>query len=87
FYTCTISPIENQNVIEKFLKSFRGEYTLEKPPVFEKLAKILTEDFRSKGISEDKGLEKLRNKGCFEIMPYYFNSEAGFVCSLIKNSY
>jgi 16S rRNA (cytosine967-C5)-methyltransferase len=77
FYTCTLSPIENQEVIDKFLKEFKGRYSTIKPAIFDVLASIA-------GSEKDSILFSEREKACLEIMPYYFKSEAGFVCSLIK---
>lgn len=77
FYTCTLSPIENQQVIDKFLKEFNGRYSTLKPAIFDKLASV--------GVSEKNSmLHSEKEKACMEIMPYYFRSEAGFICSLIK---
>jgi 16S rRNA (cytosine967-C5)-methyltransferase len=77
FYTCTLSPIENQQVISRFLKEFKGRYTVEKPGIPEELISIL---------NSQKNIIDSGEEACLEIMPYYFRSEAGFVCSLIKNS-
>jgi len=75
FYTCTISHLENQKTIEKFLKKFGSKYKLEKLKIFNKIKPIST---------YNKADIDLREKDYFEIMPYYFNSEAGFICKLIK---
>ncbi len=77
FYTCTLSPIENQQVINRFLEEFKGKYTIVKSDIPDELMSIL--NLKKEIIDPDK-------KTCLEIMPYYFESEAGFVCSLIKNS-
>ncbi|MEA2015654.1 MAG: 16S rRNA (cytosine(967)-C(5))-methyltransferase RsmB [Actinomycetota bacterium] len=76
FYTCTLSPAENQNMIERFLKEFRGKYVCEKNDFIDKITSIKNSDVY-RGISYPEG--------CLEIMPYYFESEAGFVCCLRKN--
>jgi len=76
FYTCTISPVENQQVIDRFLKEFRGKYIIEKSGISDKSASALNLE-KSYLISGEEA--------CLEIMPYYFGSEAGFVCSLLKN--
>jgi len=76
FYTCTLSPIENQQVIERFLKEFKGKYTMEKPDIPHELTFIL---------NSKENISGKREKTCLEIMPYYLESEAGFVCSLLKN--
>jgi 16S rRNA (cytosine967-C5)-methyltransferase len=75
FYTCTMSPIENQKMIEKFLNKSGGRYIPEKSKFLRGLSSIL--DSRFGHANNSPG-------GCFEIMPYYFGSEAGFVCSLKK---
>ena len=77
FYTCTLSPIENQQVISKFLEELKKRYTIEKPGIPDELTSVLN----SKKIIIGSGEET-----CLEIMPYYFESEAGFVCSLLKKS-
>jgi 16S rRNA (cytosine967-C5)-methyltransferase len=75
FYTCTLSPLENQQVIESFLENFKSSYRLEIP----EKSGMLLEDPET---IEDKA--GLKGKKFFEIMPYYFRSEGGFVCSIIK---
>jgi 16S rRNA (cytosine967-C5)-methyltransferase len=75
FYTCTLSPLENQKVIEKFLENFKNSYDHEIP---ERFGSLLSDP----GIREDKA--GLKGKSFFEIMPYYFKSEGGFVSSIIK---
>ncbi len=75
FYTCTLSPVENQQMIEKFLKEFKGKYIPKKIDFLDKMASIL--NLNNSSGSNYPG-------GCFEIMPYYFTSEAGFVCCMEK---
>ncbi len=77
FYTCTLSPIENQQVIGKFLGEFKKRYTIEKPDIPDELTSIL---------NSKENMIGTREETCLEIMPYYFGSEAGFVCSLLKKS-
>jgi len=77
FYTCTISPIENQMVIEKFIERFKGKYELEILNLYEDLKPIL---------KYKEEAERLKMISFFEIMPYFFNSEGGFICNLIKKS-
>ncbi len=81
FYTCTISPIENQQVISKFLKEFKGKYTIKKPRIADRLISIL----KIPALNLKKDGTGLGEGVCFEVMPYYFKSEAGFACILIKN--
>ena len=77
FYTCTISPIENKMVIEKFIERFKGKYELEILNLYEDLKPIL---------KYKEEAERLKKISFFEIMPFYFKSEGGFICSLIKKS-
>ena len=76
FYTCTLSPLENQEVIEKFIRDSNGRYRLEKINIYDWLDPATR--------SQDEA-SSIKESGFFEIMPYYFDSEAGFVCSIIKN--
>ncbi len=77
FYTCTLSPTENQQVIGKFLEEFKGKYVIGKQVISDELISVL---------EHKKIMLGPREKTCLEIMPYYFESEGGFVCSLIKRS-
>ncbi|MBU4483684.1 MAG: 16S rRNA (cytosine(967)-C(5))-methyltransferase RsmB [Actinomycetia bacterium] len=77
FYTCTLSPIENQQVIGKFLGEFKDKYRMEKSSISDKLISFS---------GQLKNDASSREEVYFEIMPYYFGSEAGFICSLLKNS-
>jgi 16S rRNA (cytosine967-C5)-methyltransferase len=77
FYTCTLSPVENQQVIEKFLKEFNGKYAFIKPDALS----ILTSNL---DLKEDFTCLDEKENACFEMMPYYYGGEGGFVCSLIK---
>jgi len=77
FYTCTISRIENQAVIERFIKVNKGKYEIEN-----KLLPVLIKDFLSNNkISLNENINNY-----FEIMPYYFQSEAGFITSIVKKA-
>jgi 16S rRNA (cytosine967-C5)-methyltransferase len=77
FYTCTLSPVENQQVIEKFLKEFNGKYVLIKPGALNILISNLD-------LKEDFSCLDRKEGSCFEMMPYYCGGEGGFVCSLTK---
>ncbi|MCJ7727750.1 MAG: hypothetical protein MUO96_03800, partial [Actinobacteria bacterium] len=77
FYTCTLSPIENQQVIGKFLGEFKDKYRMEKSSISDNLISFS---------GQLKNDASSREEVYFEIMPYYFGSEAGFICSLLKNS-
>jgi len=75
FYTCTISKIENQTVVEKFMEVNKGKYKFEK-----NLIPAILKDFLNKNkISLDENVNNY-----FEIMPYYFQSEGGFITSIVK---
>ncbi len=76
FYTCTISPVENQQVIDRFLEEFKDKYRIERSSISDKLMSFS---------GQPKNDICLGKEACLEIMPYYFGSEAGFVCSLLKN--
>jgi len=76
FYTCTISPLENQQLISKFLGEFKDRYRIGRSSISDKLMSFS---------SQLKNDISLGEEACLEIMPYYFRSEAGFVCSLLKN--
>ncbi len=69
FYTCTISPLENQEVLQSFMEEYG--YFYDQSP-FERLEK-------AGFVFEDE-----TGKDYFEIMPYYFESEGGFAASMIK---
>jgi 16S rRNA (cytosine967-C5)-methyltransferase len=75
FYTCTISNIENQAVIEKFIEVNEGKYKFENNMV----PAILKDFLNENSISLDENVNNY-----FEIMPYYFKSEGGFITSIIK---
>jgi 16S rRNA (cytosine967-C5)-methyltransferase len=75
FYTCTISNIENQAVVEKFMEVNKGKYKFEK-----NLVPAILKDFLNKNkISLNESVNNY-----FEIMPYYFQSEGAFITSIIK---
>jgi len=75
FYTCTLSLLENQEVINKFLKEYGGKYRVRTPDIFKKTVSNLN-------LKKDSG--EIEREGYFEIMPYYFRSEGGFMCCLEK---
>jgi len=75
FYTCTLSSIENQDMIESFIGKNKNDYIIEP----------LDDIFRIfDNISESSNWIKDPKQHFFEIMPYYFNSEGGFACVLKK---
>ena len=75
FYTCTLSRLENIEVIENFLALYKNKY---------ELFIVDTEKIFDDIFSENKAEYNSKSDGCFEIMPYYFKSEGATVCSVIK---
>ena len=75
FYTCTISAIENQKVVEKFMEKNKGKYKFERNMVPAILKEFL---YKNNNITEES------DENYFEILPYYFQSEAGFITSILK---
>lgn len=75
FYTCTISSSENQMVVEKFIESNKGTYTFENNII----PSILKNYLNKNEIILDENINNY-----FEIMPYYFQSEGGFITSILK---
>ncbi|MHB9129444.1 MAG: methyltransferase domain-containing protein, partial [Candidatus Humimicrobiaceae bacterium] len=75
FYTCTLSRIENFEVIENFLTLYKNKYEIDI---------IDTEKIFDEISPENKNEYILKSEGYFEIMPYYFKSEGATVCSIIK---
>ncbi len=75
FYTCTISILENQKVIEKFMDKNNGKYKFDK-----NMVPVILKDF----LYKNKNTLDESVKNYFEIMPYYFQSEAGFITSIFK---
>jgi len=74
FYTCTLSPIENQQTVKDFINNNSEEYIVEK---------IDTSAF-SRDLNVEETEDLTDNKDNFvkmqlEIMPYYLGSEGGFV--------
>jgi 16S rRNA (cytosine967-C5)-methyltransferase len=77
FYTCTLSGIENSEVIDNFLTLYKNKY---------KIDIVDTEKIFAEISPENNNGNFLKQGGCFEIMPYYFKSEGATVCSIIKIS-
>jgi 16S rRNA (cytosine967-C5)-methyltransferase len=77
FYTCTLSRIENYEVIESFLNLYKNKY---------KIFMTDTEKIFDDISHENKKEYNLKSEGYFEIMPYYFKSEGATVCSILKIS-
>jgi 16S rRNA (cytosine967-C5)-methyltransferase len=64
FYTCTISPVENGQMVRRFLSLMNGRYRI------------------AENIDAAGDPVKME----MEIMPYYLESEAGYLCVLKKKS-
>lgn len=77
FYTCTLSRLENFEVIESFLTLNKNKY---------KIFTVDTEKIFDDISPENKKEYNLKPGSYFEIMPYYFKSEGATVCSIIKIS-
>src|SRR5665811_2141857 len=77
FYTCTLSRLENFEVIESFLTLNKNKY---------KIFTVNTEKIFDDISPENKKEYNLKLGSYFEIMPYYFKSEGATVCSIIKIS-
>ena len=75
FYTCTVSRIENQDVINRFLEDNKNIFEPGVIGLPEHVSTYL--DNRNIHLSNDNGI--------LEIMPYYFNSEGGFAAEIYKN--
>ena len=79
FYTCTLSKLENQDVISRFIEKNKDSFTVRQS--------ILPGLFKS--YLYQKGDYFDQNDVFLEIMPYYFNSEGGFIaeiCSKKRNN-
>jgi 16S rRNA C967 or C1407 C5-methylase (RsmB/RsmF family) len=77
FYTCTLSKVENEDVINDFIKMNKGAFVIDNTVSVKKLIKDNIKDF-----PELKNLSAAEN--IIEIMPYHLNSEAASICSLVK---
>ncbi len=75
FYTCTISPIENQMLLEKIINDPKNGYRFDEIYLADEIINYLQKEKINKNIISKK---------YFEILPYYFNSEGGFISRLIK---
>ena len=74
FYTCTLSPIENQQTVENFIKNSSDEYIVEKVNCSLTTQGQYRDENRDHAGSGDKAVDMQ-----LEIMPYYLGSEGGFV--------
>lgn len=79
FYTCTLSPVENQQTVDTFIRDMDHKYIIEEidftGPVAAPLEAAGDKQADSKNLSVKMQLE---------IMPYYLGSEGGFVSVLKK---
>ncbi len=100
-YKCTLSKIENQGFIERFIKENPGRYRVEYPLSAYSDISVSTSVLQVSNSSSSQGqdVKKAKMLGLktmfeplfkkdplFEIMPDYFSSEAGFVCILRKTA-
>ncbi len=74
FYTCTLSRIENQEVIRKFIEAHKDIFTLKRLSLPEPVIKYLNKS----------NIDLSNEKDFLEIMPYFFKSEGGFVADIYK---
>ncbi|MDD3519890.1 MAG: hypothetical protein PHU65_01470, partial [Actinomycetota bacterium] len=74
---CTLSKVENEDVINDFIKMNKGAFVIDNTVSVKKLIKDNIKDF-----PELKNLSAAEN--IIEIMPYHLNSEAASICSLVK---
>lgn len=81
FYTCTLSPIENQQTVDTFIRDMDQKYIIEEIDYMDPAAAPL--EVTGGKQAESK---KLSVKMQMEIMPYYLRSEGGFVSVLKKNN-
>ncbi|MBM3704906.1 MAG: RsmB/NOP family class I SAM-dependent RNA methyltransferase [Actinobacteria bacterium] len=75
FYTCTLSSIENQDMIRKF--AGRNSLNL-------RLRNVSAPRIMKKYLEEKKVNLPNCSNDYFEVLPYFFNSEAGFMAVLEK---
>lgn len=78
-YTCTLSPIENQQTVANFIKDNGDEYMVEKID-----SETLSRDFAGDTAGDLAENEYEAVDMQMEIMPYYLGSEGGFVSVLKK---
>ena len=80
-YTCTISPVENQQTVEKFIKNNGDEYIIEKVD-----RSFFTQGPYGDEAGDQAGSVDNQVDMQLEIMPYYLGSEGGFVSVFRKIS-
>jgi 16S rRNA (cytosine967-C5)-methyltransferase len=81
FYTCTLSPVENQQTVEEFIKNNGNEYIIEKVDRSFFTQGPYGDDTGAQAGSGDNQVDMQ-----LEIMPYYLGSEGGFVSVFRKTS-
>jgi len=74
FYTCTLSPVENQQVVENFIENSGDKYIVEKAGCSPVAQGLYGDEPGDRAGNGDKGVDMQ-----LEIMPYYLGSEGGFV--------
>ncbi len=81
FYTCTLSPVENQQTVDNFIREMEQKYIIEEIDHTGPVAAPL----KASGSKQDDS-KNLPVKMQLEIMPYYLGSEGGFVSVMKKNN-
>lgn len=76
-YTCTLSKIENEELINEFMNKNEGRYVVDNT---DSIRRLLNENIRD--FPEINCL--LKSGNIIEILPWYLNSEGASICSLIK---
>ena len=79
FYTCTLSPVENQRTVDTFIRDMEQKYIIEEIDYTDSAAAPIE---AADGKQADS--KNLPVKMQLEIMPYYLGSEGGFVSVLKK---
>ncbi|MES0342115.1 MAG: 16S rRNA (cytosine(967)-C(5))-methyltransferase RsmB [Candidatus Humimicrobiaceae bacterium] len=74
FYTCTLSPVENQQTVENFITNSSDEYIVEKIDPGDPSRDLPGDEVGDLVDNADKSIDMQ-----LEIMPYYLGSEGGFV--------
>ena len=79
FYTCTLSEIENQSVIRKFIKNNESMFSVKHINIPAEMKNIVLKTFLEK-----ERTDIFLKKDFFTIMPYFFESEGGFISIIQK---
>jgi len=76
-YTCTLSKIENEELINEFMDKNEGRYKVDNTDSIRRLVNENVRDFPEINCLPESG-------NIIEILPWYLNSEGASICSLIK---